>query len=164
MLTDAGRLTTIAILKNGVLQEVHNQIASLVFGLSPVRQTMVNKLAELSVGYPRSPLTRPGRHRHDGPAAGQRAPVKDAAHPVGAGSTPQFAIFAEPDPEAARLLARHADLLEPSVRTRSPRTASGSFDPTATLPRLPARELGPKSTTICASILAGESGKRAERH
>ncbi len=116
VLVDAGRLTTVAILKSGVMQEVRNHVASLVFGLAPVRQTMANKLAELSIGYPKSPLTHPGRHKHSGPAPGQRAPVIDVTHPVGAGATPRFALFAKADPEAAKLIARHPDLLEPEVR------------------------------------------------
>ena len=63
VLKDAGRLTTIAILRSGVLQEVRNHVASLVFGLSPIRTAMANKLAELSIGYPVSPLhaSRPAR-------------------------------------------------------------------------------------------------------
>ena len=60
VLSDAGRLTAIAIIKSGVLQELRNHVASLVFGLSPVRKVMANKMAELSIGYPHSPLTGPG--------------------------------------------------------------------------------------------------------
>jgi 2-polyprenyl-6-methoxyphenol hydroxylase-like FAD-dependent oxidoreductase len=116
VLVDAGRLTAIAIVKNGVLQEMRNHAASLLFGLAPVRKTMANKLGELSIGYPKSPLTESGRHGHGGPAPGQRAPVKDTAHPVGAGSTPRFAVFAAAEPGGAELLARHRDVLEPQLR------------------------------------------------
>jgi 2-polyprenyl-6-methoxyphenol hydroxylase-like FAD-dependent oxidoreductase len=116
VLADAGHLTTLAILKSGVLKEVRNHVASLVFGLSPVRKAMANKFAELSIGYPASPLTRPGPHVHGGPAAGQRAPVADNADPVGAGSTPRFALFAPSAPEGAALVGRHRELLEPEIR------------------------------------------------
>ena len=114
VLSDAGRLTTLAILKGGIMQEVRNVAASLVFGLSPVRKMMANKLAELSIGYPESPLTATGKHGHGGPSAGQRAPVADP--PVGAGSVPRFALFAQADAEGTDLIARHRDVLEPTLR------------------------------------------------
>jgi len=116
VLKDAGRLTTLAILKGGVAQEVRNVVASLVFGLSPVRQAMANKLAELSIGYPNSPLTAHALPAHGGPAPGERFPVSENANPVGSGPTPRFALFAPADPAGAELIARHADILEPKVR------------------------------------------------
>jgi 2-polyprenyl-6-methoxyphenol hydroxylase-like FAD-dependent oxidoreductase len=116
VLKDAGRLTTLAILKGCVLQEVRNVVMSLLFGLAPVRKAMANTLAELSIGYPASPLTVPGRHGHAGPAPGERAPVTGTANPVGSGSTPRFAIFAQPGPEGAILISLHPELLEPEIR------------------------------------------------
>ena len=116
VLSDAGRLTTLAILRGGALQGVRNHVAALVFGLSPVRTAMASKLAELSIGYPASPLTTRGRHGHAGPASGQRAPVANTGSPVGAGTTPRFAIFAPADPGGAELVARHHDVLEPEIR------------------------------------------------
>ena len=98
------------------MQEIRNHVASLVFGLAPVRRIMANKLAELSIGYPESPLTRLGRHGHAGPDAGQRAPVRDADSPVGAGSAPRFALFAIGEAGGAELVARHRELLEPDMR------------------------------------------------
>ena len=118
VLTDAGRLTTLAVLRGGISQAVRNHVASLVFGLSPVRDTMANRLAELSIGYPHSPLTVPAGHGHAGPAPGARAPVRGADDPVGAGPAPRFALFAAADAGSAALLAQHGDLLEP--RTRAP--------------------------------------------
>ncbi len=97
VLKDACRLTMLAVMRSGILQGVRNHIASLVFGLSPVRKTMANKLSELSIGYPQSPLTQAGNHTHASPAPGERAPVLDAAHPVGAGDTPRFALFGNAD-------------------------------------------------------------------
>lgn len=116
VLADAGRLTTLAILKGGVSQEIRNVAASLVFGLAPVRKAMANKLAELSIGYPSSPLTSPGGHGRGGPSPGERAPVAGLGAPVGAGSTPRFAIFADPDDEGRAWVARHRDVVEPEIR------------------------------------------------
>ncbi len=116
MLANAGRLTTLAVLRGGVLQAVRNHLASLVFGLSPFRRTLANTLTELAIDYPESPLTQRGRHSHSGPAAGERAPVRDADHPVGAGNTPRFALFAPAGAASARLIAGYPDLLEPEAR------------------------------------------------
>ncbi len=123
VLADAGRMTAMAVLKGGVRQEVRNLAASLLFGLAPVRRAMANKLTELSIGYPRGPLTRGGRHAPASPAAGARAPVTDPDRPVGAGATPCFALFAPECPEAAALIADHPDLLE--RRPRPPFGAGG---------------------------------------
>ncbi len=116
VLANAGRLTTLAVLRGGVAQAVRNHVASLVFGLSSVRRTMADTLTELSIDYPESPLTQRRPHSHSGPAAGKRAPVRETAHPVGAGTSPRFALFAAPGEASARLIARYPDLLEPETR------------------------------------------------
>jgi 2-polyprenyl-6-methoxyphenol hydroxylase-like FAD-dependent oxidoreductase len=116
VLANAGHLTAVAMVKGGLLQGLRNHVASLVFGLSPVRRAMTDRLEELSIGYPHSPLTEAGRHRHSGPAAGARAPVSSEDRPAGSGDTPRFALFADADPACAALIARHRDLLEPEAR------------------------------------------------
>jgi 2-polyprenyl-6-methoxyphenol hydroxylase-like FAD-dependent oxidoreductase len=97
VLKGAGRVTTIATMKGGVKQSIRNHIASLVFGLAPVRNLMANAFTEVSIGYPESPLSLQGASVHGGPHAGQRAPIRGDEVPVGAGDTPRFAIFAERD-------------------------------------------------------------------
>jgi 2-polyprenyl-6-methoxyphenol hydroxylase-like FAD-dependent oxidoreductase len=114
VLKNAGRLTSLALLRSGVLQSIRNHVASLVFGLSLIRKTMANTLAELSIGYPQSPLTQPAHHTD--PASGERAPILDPTNPVGAGYTPRFALFAQADADGAALIARHPNLLEPQTR------------------------------------------------
>jgi 2-polyprenyl-6-methoxyphenol hydroxylase-like FAD-dependent oxidoreductase len=117
VLADAGHLTILATIRSGVLQSIRNHVASLVFGFTPVRRAMATKLSELSIGYPQSPLTVAGKHGHAGPAPGERAPVLDLADPVGAGTTPRFAVFAKGDTGGAALLQRHREILEPEFRT-----------------------------------------------
>jgi 2-polyprenyl-6-methoxyphenol hydroxylase-like FAD-dependent oxidoreductase len=116
VLTNAGHLTALAMVKGGLLQDLRNHVASLVFGLSPIRRAMTNTLAELSIGYRHSPLTQADRHGRSGPAAGERAPVSKTDHPVGSGDTPRFALFASGDPASAAPIARHRDLIEPETR------------------------------------------------
>ena len=113
VLKDAGRLTTVAVLRGGVAQAIRNHVASFMLGLAPVRNTMANKLTELSIGYPQSPLTIPGGQGH--PAPGERAPV-DVINPVGAGNRPRFALFAQADANSADVIERYADVLESKVR------------------------------------------------
>ncbi len=116
VLKGAGRLTTIATLHGGVKQSIRNRIASLVFGLAPVREAMVNAMSEISIGYPESPLNVKVSSFNGAPHAGQRAPVCENEPPVGAGNKPRFAIFAEPDEGASKLLAQYPHLLEQNLR------------------------------------------------
>jgi 2-polyprenyl-6-methoxyphenol hydroxylase-like FAD-dependent oxidoreductase len=116
VLADAGRLTAAALLQGEWLQSIRNHVASLLLGLGPVRNAMTQKLAELSIGYPESPLTDNAQHAHASPAPGERAPVVTSASRVGAGDRPRFALFAESSPGSAALMARFGALVEPVVR------------------------------------------------
>jgi 2-polyprenyl-6-methoxyphenol hydroxylase-like FAD-dependent oxidoreductase len=116
VLEATGRTTAMGLMRGEIKQSIRNHIASLVFGLSPVRKAMADMLTEVSIGYPHSPLNANSSHVHGGPAAGERAPIRADERPVGAGATPLFAIFAEADDAASQLVARYPDLLEPTVR------------------------------------------------
>ena len=115
VLANAGRLTTIAMLKGSVAQSVRNHVAELLFGLSPVTRAMTNEMSELSIGYPHGPLTAAG-HTHSGPSPGERAPVGGAGPLVGSGDRPRFALFGAADETSKALIARHSDLLEAEAR------------------------------------------------
>ncbi len=114
VLANAGRLTTMATLKGALLQGVRNQVAALLFGLSPVRRAMNNLLAELSIGYPDGPLTEVAAKPSGEPAAGARVPP--AEQPLGAGRAPRFALFGAICAESAALIGRFPALLEAEVR------------------------------------------------
>jgi 2-polyprenyl-6-methoxyphenol hydroxylase-like FAD-dependent oxidoreductase len=116
VLRNAGRLTTVATLQTSLLQTLRNHAASFMLGLAPVRRTMTNAMAELSIGYPNGPLTRTEGAHHAGPAAGERVPLPIAGNPVGSGNRPLFAFFAQATPQAAELIAKHTGLLEPEPR------------------------------------------------
>jgi 2-polyprenyl-6-methoxyphenol hydroxylase-like FAD-dependent oxidoreductase len=118
VLANAGRLTTLALMRGAVAQSIRNHLARLLFGLSPVKRAVTNQMSELSIGYPSSPLTRAEGHGHSGPAAGERAPVSATGYRVGSGDRPRFMLFAVADGGSAALLARRADLLE--AETRAP--------------------------------------------
>jgi 2-polyprenyl-6-methoxyphenol hydroxylase-like FAD-dependent oxidoreductase len=125
VLANAGRLTTMALMRGAVAQSVRNHLARLLFGLSPVGRAVTNQMSELSIGYPHGPLSRAQGHGHSGPAAGERAPAGAAGDPVGSGDRPRFALFAAADKGSAALIARHADLLE--AETRAPFADDGTW-------------------------------------
>ncbi len=116
VLEATGRATTIGLITGDIKQSIRNHIASLIFGLSPVRKVLSEVLTELSIGYPHSPLSAGGRYGHGGPAAGERAPIRAEDTPVGAGATPLFALFAEDDGTANELVAHYPGVLDPKIR------------------------------------------------
>ncbi len=116
VLKGAGRLTMLATLRGGVKQAIRNHLATLVFGLSPVREAMADAMTEISIGYPESPLSVQGAEIHGGPKAGKRAPIRPEEAPVGVGNQPRFALFADSGEEASQLLAQFPNLLEAAPR------------------------------------------------
>ena len=116
VLQATGRATAIGLITGDFKQSIRNHIASLIFGLSPVRKTIAEALTELSIGYPHSPLSAGGRSGHGGPAAGERAPIRAGETPVGTGATPRFALFAEDDVAASEIVARYSGVLDPNIR------------------------------------------------
>lgn len=125
VLSDAGRMTKVAIMQGEVEQFIRNHLMSLVFGLTPMAGVMANKLTELSIGYPKSPLTLTGPSIHGGPAAGARAPIVRGNKLFGADSQPKFALCAAESDEASAFVARHADFVEKELR--APFTSGGQW-------------------------------------
>jgi 2-polyprenyl-6-methoxyphenol hydroxylase-like FAD-dependent oxidoreductase len=116
VLKAAGRMTAVAILRGEVRQSIRNHVASLVFGLAPIRSAVANAMTEVAIGYPKSPLSVSSQHISGGPAAGERAPIRAGEIPVGAGNTPRFVVFAEPNEQFSHLIARFPDLLDAIIR------------------------------------------------
>ena len=85
VLEETGRTTAMAVMKGEAKQTIRNHVASLIFGLAPVRHAVANMLSEVSVGYPDSPLNRSCDFEHSGPAPGKRAPIRDGEPRVGEG-------------------------------------------------------------------------------
>jgi hypothetical protein len=117
VLEETGRATVMAVMQGEAKQTIRNHVASLIFGLTPVRHVMANTLSEVSVGYPDSPLNRSYNFEHAGPAPGKRAPILDGEPPVGEGPTPRFALFAAENDALASVVKEFAEILEPTLRT-----------------------------------------------
>jgi len=116
VLEQTGKTTSIALMKGEAKQTIRNYIASLVFGLSPVKHVMSNMLAEVSVGYPDSPLNSSCGLDHAGPAPGKRAYIREDEPRFGAGTTPRFALFAAESQACTDVLRQFPEILESKLR------------------------------------------------
>ena len=111
-----GRATTMALMRGEIKQSIRNHVASLIFGLAPVRHMMANVLSEVAVGYPDSPLNSSHDFEHHGPIPGRRAPVHQGEMAVGSGTTPRFALFAQENHAHENVAKEFVDILEPKLR------------------------------------------------
>ena len=116
VLEATGRATAIGLMTGEIKQSIRNHVASLIFGLAPVRKKVAEVITELSIGYPHSPLNAESLHSPGSPAAGERAPIRPQEPPVGAGGTPLFALFAEASAAVSDFVARYPGVLEPNIR------------------------------------------------
>jgi len=114
VLKATGRVTSMTTLRGNIAQFLRNHAAALVLGFPLVRRLAADAAAEISIGYPHSPLNAPSGYRD--PSPGDRAPIRATEPPVGAGNTPRFALSAEPDGMPSNFPGRYADLLEPNLR------------------------------------------------
>jgi len=113
ILADSGRLTRVATLHGSIAQHLRNFVTHRMLGLPFVQHAMADKLAEIAIGYPGSPLNVGSSEGLTGPGPGQR--IVDA-RPFGAGDTPRFALMAKEAPGVRALAAKYADLVEPELR------------------------------------------------
>lgn len=112
VLAESGRLTRVATLRNQLAQHLRDFVAHRLLGLAGVRHAIAEKLSEIAIGYPESPLNR-GSARVAGPHPGQRI-VAD--RPFGAGDRARFALLARDSSESRVILQQFAALLEPTLR------------------------------------------------
>ncbi|MGD9509226.1 MAG: FAD-dependent monooxygenase [Geminicoccaceae bacterium] len=111
ILAESGRLTRVSTLRNQLAQHLRNFVAHWLLGLAGVRHAVAQKLSEIAIGYPNSPLNR-GSAR-GGPGPGERI-VAD--RPFGTGDRPRFALLAQDSERAQAILQQYASLLEPVLR------------------------------------------------
>jgi 2-polyprenyl-6-methoxyphenol hydroxylase-like FAD-dependent oxidoreductase len=116
VLDESGRLVSLMTVQNAMLQTLRNHAIHLLFGIAPVREKMAETLSELSIGYPKSPLTHFSAPFAKAPIAGSRAPFRPGEAPVGAGTSPRFALFADVGAGGEEVAADFPDLLESGVR------------------------------------------------
>ncbi|CAH1657530.1 MULTISPECIES: FAD-dependent monooxygenase [unclassified Chelatococcus] len=117
VIQSSGRMTKMSILHSHAAQSLRNLVAHAVMGLSSVRRAMVESMAEVSVGYPQSPLNGPASG--DGLAVGVRARPVAGELPYGAGDRPLFSLRAAPG-RAGEIAARYPQLIEARIRPAAP--------------------------------------------
>jgi 2-polyprenyl-6-methoxyphenol hydroxylase-like FAD-dependent oxidoreductase len=76
VLRNAGRLTDAAIVRNPILQGLRNTVVKFALGFPQLGHRVADLLAELNIGYPKSPLTVEGAHRASATKAGARWPER----------------------------------------------------------------------------------------
>jgi 2-polyprenyl-6-methoxyphenol hydroxylase-like FAD-dependent oxidoreductase len=114
VLADAQRLTVVGTMKNPLGQAIRNTVGHLMLGLAPVRQAFADKMTEVVIGYPNSPLNGPALS--GGPKPGMRMVPVAGQTPAGFGATPRFTLCATPSLATARLLNQFPDVLDPELR------------------------------------------------
>ncbi len=115
VLKSAARLTAVGITKNPVAQAVRNVVAHVMLGLSPVQQAFADKVTEVTIGYPKSPLNGASLGGA-GPKPGERMIPVAGQVAVGSGGKPLFALFAKKTGATDDLIGRFEGLLDSNVR------------------------------------------------
>jgi 2-polyprenyl-6-methoxyphenol hydroxylase-like FAD-dependent oxidoreductase len=81
VLRNASRLTDAAIVRNPIIQGLRNTVVKFALGFPQLGHRVASLLAELDIGYPKSPLTVAGAHHPSARKAGERWPEKLPADP-----------------------------------------------------------------------------------
>lgn len=114
VISASGRMTRVGTLADHTLQHVRDFVAHILMGLAPVQRAITGLMAEVSIGYPHSPLNGPSMGLT---AAGSRVRPASGETPFGAGDTPRFAVRGGVG--AAELASRFPGLVEALPRLSS---------------------------------------------
>jgi 2-polyprenyl-6-methoxyphenol hydroxylase-like FAD-dependent oxidoreductase len=120
VLSDSGRLIRVAMVRDHLAQHVRNFVAHRLLGLPVVQHALAERLSEITVGYPDSPINRGAAAGLAGPGPGERI-VAD--RPFGTGDAPRFSLMAKDDQQAQAVLRQYSALLEAGLR--APPDAAG---------------------------------------
>jgi hypothetical protein len=107
---------------------MRNFIAHRILGFEAMKHAIANRLAEITIDYPDSPLNAGSQKGIAGVRPGQRL---IAALPFGSGDTPRFALIATDDKSTTTVVQRYAHC---SNRICAPLPMARGFgwsDPTA---------------------------------
>lgn len=116
VLTDSGRLTALATLRNHAAQVVRNLVGHMLLGLAPVREAMVNNMSEIAISYKHSPLNGHAVHGVKGPSPGERVMPLTGQVPFGSGDTPRFTLLAGSNDAVKGLAREFDDLVDPAIQ------------------------------------------------
>jgi 2-polyprenyl-6-methoxyphenol hydroxylase-like FAD-dependent oxidoreductase len=116
VLSDSGRLTALATLRNHAAQVVRNLVGHVLLGLAPVREAMVNNMSEIAISYKHSALNGHAAHGVKGPLPGERVMPVAGQAPFGSGDTPRFTLLASSNDGGKGLAREFDDLVDPTIR------------------------------------------------
>jgi FAD binding domain len=66
----AATLTTVGTMKNPVAKTLRNLVGHIMLGISPVQHAFADRMTEVTIGYPNSPLNGPSLDRRRSEAGG----------------------------------------------------------------------------------------------
>jgi len=89
-------------------------VAHQILGFADVQHAIADKLSEITIGYPKSPINAGSARGLEGPAPGRRI-MGD--RPFGEGDQPRFALMAADDAAARDLIKSHPTLVEGNLRS-----------------------------------------------
>ena len=112
VLKSAGALTAVGTLRNAWARGVRDTIGHLLLGFGSVQRAFAANMTEVSVDYPKSPLNGPSvRGLKQQP--GERIAPMPGQLPIGAGSTPRFALLGDATAAISEMLGRYGGVLDP---------------------------------------------------
>ena len=114
VLKSSARLTAVGTLRNPIAEELRDMVGRFALGLAPVQHAFANKMSQVAVGYPHSPLSGPTFGSH-GPRPGERVEPVAGEAPFGAGDTPRFALLAQPSPPVTALIEQFGNLVDAKI-------------------------------------------------
>jgi 2-polyprenyl-6-methoxyphenol hydroxylase-like FAD-dependent oxidoreductase len=115
VLENAARLTAVGTMRNPVAQAIRNLVGHVMLGLSPIRHGIAENMTEVTIGYAKSPLNGPSLGGKL-PKPGERVAPVASQEPVGSGTAPRFALYAEETPATVELIRTYPSLIDPAVR------------------------------------------------
>ena len=113
ILANSGRIIRVAMVRSRVVQDVRNFLAHRILGFVDAQHAFADRLSEVTIGCPGSPLNSGSSHKLEGPGPGRQ--ILDSK-PFGAGDQPRFALMAT-DHEVRALMQDYAPLLEAEFRS-----------------------------------------------
>ena len=112
VLKSAGALTAVGTLRNAWARGIRDTIGHLLLGFGSMQRAFAANMTEVSVDYPKSPLNGPSV-RGLKPQPGERIAPMPGQLPIGAGSTPRFALLGDATAAISEMLGRYGGVLDP---------------------------------------------------
>lgn len=113
ILAESSRLTRLVLVRTPLAQRLRGFVAHKILGFPKVRRAIVNRLSEITIAYPDSPLNTGSAKGLHGPSPGQRF-MPDG--PFQVANPPRFTLFAREEAQARAMIARHPSLLDARLR------------------------------------------------